>query len=155
MLGGNEGDVMRTFESAKELIRQTGVIIKHQSSLYRTQAWGMNGNDFLNQALEIHCQYEVPDLMKLFLDIEMLFGRERASDVGYQSRTLDIDIIHAFEHTHESDDVIVPHPRLHLRKFVLVPLMELAPYWIHPILNKDCASLLDVCDDGCKVEKIS
>ena len=79
---------------------------------------------------------------------------ERKKIAGYQSRILDVDILFFGSQVINTPKIIIPHPRLHLRRFTLVPMNELAPDLMHPVLNKTIAQLLAECDDNMKVVRI-
>lgn len=155
LLGGNVGDVKSTFTAAKALLVNYSVEIVKESSLYATEPWEMYGADFLNQAIEIKTALKASALMSILLEIENMCGRYRSLTEKYTSRTLDIDIIHAYEKTENSETVKIPHPRMHLRKFTLVPVCELTPEWEHPIFKKSCLQLLEECGDTSLVTKLS
>lgn len=155
LFGGNQGDVMKVFDEALlELVRM-GIEVVTKSSVFRSAAWGMVGDDFLNMAVEVRCTFSPLELLSIVLDIEKRFGRVRRSGMGYQSRQLDIDIIHSYDMVFQSDELSIPHPRLHLRKFVLFPLNEITPSWVHPVLKKSCLELLHECGDDGKIEKLN
>lgn len=154
LLGGNIGNVADTFRKVLETFKESDIKVVSQSSLYRTQAWGMTGADFLNQALEIHSTKDAPELLAFLLELEQKFGRFRTFSETYQSRTIDIDIIHAFDQVINIENLIIPHPRMHLRKFALLPVSEITPDWIHPGLNKRCIELAMECPDSSFVEKV-
>ncbi|MFN3951680.1 MAG: 2-amino-4-hydroxy-6-hydroxymethyldihydropteridine diphosphokinase [Thermaurantimonas sp.] len=154
LLGGNMGNVADTFLKVQNAFKESDIKIVSQSSLYRTQAWGMTGDDFLNQALEIHSKKDAPQLLAFLLELEQRFGRFRTFSETYQSRTLDIDIIHAFDEVVHIENLIIPHPRMHLRKFALLPVSEITPDWFHPGLNKRCIDLALECQDASYVEKV-
>jgi 2-amino-4-hydroxy-6-hydroxymethyldihydropteridine diphosphokinase len=115
----------------------------------------MVGDDFLNMAVEVRCSLSPDELLHTVLEIEKQFGRRRNSGMGYQSRQLDIDIIHSYELVYQSNELCIPHPRLHLRKFALVPVKEISPDWVHPVLKKTCMELLSECGDDSKIEKLN
>lgn len=143
-------------------INQLGIATKHiaklvqsfrASSLYRTAAWGnTNQNDFYNLALEIEFNLEPLELMEKLLDIEQSMGRQRLEK--WEPRIIDIDIISIETNIIDIEKLKVPHPYLQDRMFVLVPIQELNPNWIHPISNKNISTLIKECADTLQVEKI-
>jgi len=153
-LGGNMGDRLANLKRAKELISEERLIITAESSVYETQAWGTeNSPDYYNQCIKISTELTAEQLMELLLTIEKKMGRVR-SDNRNQSRTMDIDIL-LFEHeTINSEHLTIPHPRLHLRQFVLKPLNEIASELMHPLLQKNIAQLLNECTDTLTAKKI-
>jgi len=153
ILGGNQGDKIALLNQACGLIvERIGRILK-KSLIYETPPWGFDSKDsFFNQVLEIESELSAFDLMDELLRIETKLGRVRNSD-EYASRTMDIDILFFGTQIIEEKDLQIPHPRLHLRKFVLEPMAEIAPEFIHPIIQKNIQTLLlDCVDDSfCKI----
>jgi len=137
LLGGNLNDVKTTFVQVLDSLGRFSIIQK-TSSLYKTKAWGMGEGvpDFINQAIIVSTQLEPEDLLKKLQEIERSHGRTRNKDGGYESRTIDIDIIFFEDSIIRSEDLTIPHPRMSERNFVLVPLAEIAGDWIHPVFNK-------------------
>lgn len=123
------------------------------SSLYETEAWGKNDQpSFLNQALEINTRLKPVELMQQILKIEKQIGRIRIEKYG--PRSVDIDILFFNDEIHEYPSLTVPHPQIQNRRFVLVPMNELAPSFIHPVLKKTIAELLEICPDHLQVTKL-
>ena len=151
-LGGNIGNRAYTLKLAISKIEElTGEIIT-VSPLYETEAWGVqNQQTYLNQCIYIHTPLPCKDLIKELLSIEKQLGRERIQSNTYESRTIDIDILFFNRDIIEEEDLTVPHPRLHLRKFVLTPLNDIASEYVHPILNQTVTELLYHCTDELKV----
>ena len=151
-LGGNIGDTeFYFFEAIKLISNQAGKIIS-QSHLYETEAWGAdNQQAYLNCCLKLDTKLSSSELIHLLLNIEKQLGRIRNPSNQYQSRTIDIDIIFFNDEVIETEQLIVPHPRMHLRKFVLVPLNEIGSDFLHPTLNKTIFNLLKVCVDTSEV----
>lgn len=125
-------------------------VIRKQSSLYRTAAWGMTEQpDFLNQVLKFETDLEAESLMALFLSIESDMGRIRTEKNA--PRKIDIDIL-SYGNLHiQQADLEIPHPRLAMRRFVLIPLQEMEPDWQHPVTGDSIAQLLDACPDKLSV----
>jgi 2-amino-4-hydroxy-6-hydroxymethyldihydropteridine diphosphokinase len=152
LIGGNMGDRMANLTTALQLLEQEAGAIKNLSSIYETAAWGYTDQPhFLNQALLLETEMNANDLMECLLRIERKMGRERNVPLG--PRTIDLDIIYFNEDIISSSLVSVPHPRLSERKFVLLPLVEIAPNYIHPVFNKTNALLLKECGDSLAVYK--
>ena len=152
MIGGNMGDRMANLINAHKHIEQQIGNIELKSSIYETAAWGQtNQPDFLNQALLVHTQLEAAELMSKLLSIENLMGRIRTIKLG--PRTIDLDIIYFNNDVISTSLITIPHPKLAERKFVLAPLFEIAPDYLHPILNKTNASMLKECGDSLAVYK--
>jgi 2-amino-4-hydroxy-6-hydroxymethyldihydropteridine diphosphokinase len=152
LIGGNMGDRMANLINANKHIEQEIGNIKLKSSIYETAAWGQtNQPDFLNQALLVHTRLEAAELMSKLLSIENLMGRIRTIKLG--PRTIDLDIIYFNNDVISTSLITIPHPKLAERKFVLAPLFEIAPDYLHPILNKTNASMLKECGDSLAVYK--
>jgi 2-amino-4-hydroxy-6-hydroxymethyldihydropteridine diphosphokinase len=150
MLGGNMKDTRRIFTECRELINaKAGEIIK-VSSLYVSEPWGgLNQSHFLNQAIKLETYLDPLVLLHTLLNIETGFGRKRIVKNG--PRTLDIDILYYNDLIINSIELQLPHPRLHLRRFNLIPLLEISPNWNHPVYQKSVAELLQDCPDTLKV----
>ena len=154
LLGGNIGRVKDNFASAISRLELHGKIAG-VSGLYRTEAWGMGADvpDFLNQAVILRTTLSPVELLKLTLSIEAEFGRLRAN-VAYQSRPLDIDILLVDNSVIDSPELTVPHPRMHLRNFTLLPAAEIAGDWRHPVLGKSIETLMKESADPLEAELI-
>ena len=125
------------------------------SSLYKTKAWGYeNQPDFINQVLIFKSHLKPNELLKICLAIEKKLGRKRIEGVNWQERGIDIDILFYEKEIIDSIDLKIPHPYLHQRNFVLFPLAEIIPDFIHPLLNKTIDELKKSCEDKLKVIKI-
>lgn len=151
--GSNLGNAMSNLLHVKKLIReQIGEII-NQSSVYKTAPWGnLNQQDFLNQTLHIQTNINPQALMREILIIESAMGRKRIEK--WEPRIIDIDILFYDSLVLNTPDLVIPHPLLHERRFVLAPLLDIAPDFIHPLLNKSVSELLDTCIDSSKVDKL-
>lgn len=157
LLGGNLGDVRRTFEKAEEFLLGSFTILS-KSSLYQSEPWGMESeNLFLNQVWKVETVLNPQLLLKKLLAAELQFGRERVKPMvegSYFDRTLDIDILFVGDMVLNSDKLVIPHPRLHLRAFTLQALAEVDPDFIHPVLLKSTSYLLENCTDNVKARKL-
>lgn len=154
LTGGNLGDREKNLAAAKEHIHlQCGKIIS-ASALYETAAWGKTDQPpFLNQALEIQTALNARQLMRRILKVEKLMGRERKEKYG--PRVIDIDILLFNNERHNYPLLKLPHPEMQNRRFALLPLAEIAPGIVHPVLNKTIKKLLDECADELAVKKYS
>lgn len=153
LLGGNVGDTLEIFSKAKgQLIDKAGAIVR-ESSLYRTEAWGFDSDPFLNQVVTLKTKLLPHELLQILLSVEAFFGRERKGE-GYAARTLDLDILFVEEQIINTSELVVPHPRMGERRFVLEPLSELYPDRIHPVTGKTISRMLAECDDTSSVEKL-
>lgn len=153
-LGGNMGDRLANLAQAKELITGEGISIIAQSAVYETEAWGTaSAPDYYNQCIKVETDLLAFELMQKLLDIEKRMGRVRSNDKN-MSRTMDIDILLYNDSIINDFNVEVPHPRMHLRQFVLKPLSEIAANIEHPVLHKTIGQLLLECRDTLSAKKI-
>jgi 2-amino-4-hydroxy-6-hydroxymethyldihydropteridine diphosphokinase len=151
MLGSNLGDRIYLINKAIELIgEQVGVNLK-TSAVFLTEPWGTdNALPYLNLALSLSTDKTAVDVLSLILSIEAELGRIRNGSLN-APRTIDIDIVFYGKHIVNTEKLILPHPRMHLRRFVLQPLSEIEPDFIHPVLNLSVAELLNNCTDNLAV----
>ncbi len=155
-LGTNLGDREGFLKMAVEHLSNLGKVTR-TSSLYETPAWGYeDSKSYLNQVVVLKTSLTPSLLFKEIKAIESAAGRvvSRVSD-NYEARTLDIDILFFGDTILHSHDLIIPHPRLQLRKFVLVPLVEILPDFPHPELHRSAAQLLERCPDDSEIKKYS
>ncbi|MBL4752462.1 MAG: 2-amino-4-hydroxy-6-hydroxymethyldihydropteridine diphosphokinase [Flavobacteriales bacterium] len=142
---------MALLEAAKKQIAQRIGKIEQESAVYETEPWGFEDeNLFLNQLLQIQTTVEAERLLEIALSIEASLGRER-SEQSYSGRTMDIDILFYDSLVLSSKKLSIPHPRVHLRRFALEPLNEIARDLQHPTLLKSMHELLNECQDKQKV----
>jgi 2-amino-4-hydroxy-6-hydroxymethyldihydropteridine diphosphokinase len=152
LIGGNLGDRFANLSVAQKLIQQKLGIISQASSIYETAAWGYAAQpDFLNQAFCIETSYNAFELMSQILLLEKEMGRAR--DIPMGPRIIDIDIIYFNNEIINEASLIVPHPKITDRRFVLLPIQEIAPDYLHPILLKSNTILLKECGDSLAVYK--
>jgi 2-amino-4-hydroxy-6-hydroxymethyldihydropteridine diphosphokinase len=150
LLGSNLGDSETVLLLARSLIEvRIGRVVK-ASSIYLTKAWGIeNQPDFLNQVLELDTKFDAAEVLKCILEIELELGRVRFQKWG--TRIIDIDILYFGKSIIDTNDLIIPHPENQNRNFVLVPMAEIAPEFIHPVLQLSQTELLMNCPDKLKV----
>lgn len=143
------GDTESILRKAIECLGERLGLVEKTSSFLRTVPWGFKAeNDFINAAVVINSQKEPFDVLSIILEIEKEAGRDRnAIHFGYVSRPLDIDIIFIDNMVINTEKLTVPHPLAHRRRFVLAPLKEIAPDFIHPTLGKSIKELLTQCTD--------
>ncbi|MBL7574872.1 dihydroneopterin aldolase / 2-amino-4-hydroxy-6-hydroxymethyldihydropteridine diphosphokinase [Peptoniphilus asaccharolyticus DSM 20463] len=141
-LGSNLGDSLELLNMAYAKIEDNYTKIIKKSSVYTTPAWGLeNQPDFKNSVIEIETTYSPQVLLKHLQKIEIDLGRERK--IHWGPRTIDIDILFVEDQKIYQDNLIVPHPYIQEREFVLEPLCEIAPHFIHPVLNKSIRNIYD------------
>jgi 2-amino-4-hydroxy-6-hydroxymethyldihydropteridine diphosphokinase len=146
-LGTNQGNRIHNIENGLQLIhREIGTIIK-VSKLYETPSWGFDSDAFYNCVLVVHTFSSAHKILEQILNIEKRLGRVRGDTLGYQSRIIDIDLIAFNEEIIDTEELQVPHPLMQNRRFVLLPMLDLNLDWIHPVLHKKTAELVEVSPD--------
>ncbi len=141
LLGSNMGDRMGVLSKAKDLLEEHFGKAVRASSIFDTEPWGKTDQDnFLNQALVFHVDLRPMRVLDTILDIESKLGRVRKEKWG--PRLIDIDVIFFGDLIFEGDHLRIPHPHIPERSFVLEPLNEIIPGFVHPILNKSVSELL-------------
>jgi 2-amino-4-hydroxy-6-hydroxymethyldihydropteridine diphosphokinase len=152
LIGGNMGERQYYLSSAKELIEKDCGEIVLESSIYETAAWGLEEQAaFLNQAIEIKTPLSAIELLEKILAIEERLGRKR--EIKYGPRLVDIDILLFNKIVVKTEGLSIPHPQMQNRRFVLMPLAEIAAKQMHPILKKKVEQLLKECPDKLPVQK--
>jgi len=156
LFGSNMGDKNEIFDQACLLINNRCGRIVEVSSAYESEPWGFKADEwFLNRLLIVETELEPEEMLQQLLDIEAKLGRVRHSETkGYTSRTADLDILYYGNRIVLTDRLTIPHPRLHQRRFALLPLCELLPDFVHPAFNLTQTELLKRCADSSEVRKI-
>ena len=156
LLGSNMGNRHRMLEDAARHVDSKAGQVVQRSSLYETEPWGFEAEQhFLNQVLIVDTEREPQALMDQLLSIEKEMGRERAlPGDGYASRIIDIDILFYEDRVIDRDRLKIPHPELHNRRFTLMPLQEVAPNLVHPVLGQTVTELLHDCPDNATVRRL-
>jgi 2-amino-4-hydroxy-6-hydroxymethyldihydropteridine diphosphokinase len=153
LTGGNEGDRFLHMQQARTNIELICGQLLLVSSIYETAPWGKTDQpDFLNQVILIDTRFNPEELLKSILSIEENGGRKRT--VKNAPRTIDIDILFYNDLILEKPGLTIPHPRIAIRRFVLEPLNEISPEFVHPVLGKTIRQLLLECKDELGVKKI-
>lgn len=153
ILGGNKGDKFKNLQIAiKHIETWLGTVVK-KSDIYVTAAWGNHDQpDFANQVICLQTNLPAQELLNELLRIEEELGRVRDHQ-KWMERTMDIDVLFFNDEIIDTDVLKIPHPFIQERKFVLVPMAELAPKFRHPILKKSIETLLAECKDELEVSK--
>jgi len=139
-LGSNLGDRLKNLKWAVQTIGPEFLDDAKSSSVYESRPWGVGAQpDFLNAVVVGMSQWKPPSILNFLKALEKDCGRVKAERFG--PRTLDLDLIAYGERVWESDGVTVPHPRVHERDFVLLPLCEVWPDWKHPVLQRTASQL--------------
>ena len=151
LLGSNQGD--REYYLVEALNRIGGLADKpvNKSAVYETAAWGLEDQAaFLNQVVQVSTPLSPTALLTQINTIEKELGRIR--EIKWAARVIDIDILYYDDLVLQTPDLIIPHPHLQERRFTLVPLVELAPDYVHPIFRTSNSNLLAACKDDLEVK---
>ena len=152
-IGSNLGNRLQYLQNAIFHLDSEVGRITTVSKVYESESWGFEAGDFLNACIALDTHLAPQEVLSKILSIEKVLGRERNLEKGYESRSIDIDIIYYGTEVVHTDELTIPHPKLHERRFVLLPLSDIAPQFYHPIKGKDTRNLLQECKDNSKVHK--
>lgn len=153
-IGSNEGDRAKYLQSSIDAIYNSIGSVVEVSSVYETPAWGFEGQPFLNACLKVKSRLKAKAVLKALQDIETKLGRVHTKK-GYQNRTIDLDIIFYGDETIKELELIVPHPELSKRDFVLYPLADISSKKLHPILGETVDILKSKLLQDSKINKTS
>lgn len=151
-IGSNQGNRILNIQKAIDILAVKAGDIKKISKVYQTESWGFEGNDFFNIALELKTNLNPESLLKTTQNIEFILGRPNKTSDEYSDRPIDIDILFFDDEIIFEPGLIVPHQHLHKRKFVLVPLCDIAPKFIHPIEKQRIEVILKNCSDSQNID---
>lgn len=155
LLGSNLGNRATNLSCAISELNNRFEKVLRLSSVYESEAWGFDSNNhFLNQVVVIQTDKKPNEVLDVVLGIETQLGRIRdKKSTAYESRIIDIDILFIGSLTMKTNELVIPHPQLHNRRFTLVALEELDKDFIHPIYQKSVSQLLLKCKDNLWVKK--
>ncbi len=151
-LGSNLGDRFNFILKAIKLIEKKISKIYLTSKIYETESWGYKSNDFLNACISIKTDLSPYKILSILLSIEKIIGRDRARESQYEDRIIDLDLLFYSNHVINSSKLILPHPKIELRLFILKPLSEIAKKKKHPILKKNINEILLNCKDKSSIK---
>jgi deoxyguanosine kinase len=146
-LGSNIGNRFALIQEAVFCIGSRIGTILSVSKVYETPAWGFESEAFLNACIKIETEQTALDVLDSLLTIEKELGRDRNLSEGYQARPIDLDILLFNNEIISHERLLVPHPRMELRQFVLTPLADIAAKTVHPQLKKNIEELQQKCED--------
>lgn len=153
LLGSNLGDRKEILKMARRHIGLSIGNIIQSSSIYATKAWGVEEQpDFLNQVVEVESEHTPEEILLQVNSIEEKLGRVRK--IKWQSRIIDIDILYYGSLILNTQDLVIPHAENQNRNFVLAPMVEIAPDFVHPVFLRTQQQLLNTCTDGLEVKKL-
>lgn len=146
ILGGNKGNRTKIIAKAIDLVTSHIGRKKAISGLYESESWGFKSEPFVNQIVKIETLLSPDDVLKCSQQIENQLGRIRKPG-GYVARTIDIDLLYYDSLVIHTADLIIPHPKIADRRFVLLPLTEIAPDFQDPVTRMTVAEMLENCSD--------
>ncbi len=154
LIGSNLGNRIHNLKKSIELLHESSIQTIHQSAVYVSPAWGTaSPNDYYNMVLEVRANIHPNQLLLELKAIEQKMGRDLRAP-RYADRIIDLDILFYASELIEEENLVIPHPRIAERRFALKPLVEIAPYFIHPKLKLTMKELLDACQDTSDVQRV-
>lgn len=154
-LGSNKGNKLQNLQAAVDAIFVKVGAVNKISKVYQTPAIGFEGDDFFNACIKVETELKPKKLLKALQEIESKLGRESKTIDVYESREIDLDILFYGNEILEEKALVIPHPELQSRRFVLQPLFDIAKDFEHPFLNKNIELLLEECEDSSIIEPIN
>jgi 2-amino-4-hydroxy-6-hydroxymethyldihydropteridine diphosphokinase len=156
LVGGNLDNTRPKYERLSTLLQKKVGKVTVSSQFYKSPPWGFNSpNPFINRAICVETNLTPAILLKETQHIEHLLGRKKNKTVQYEDRSMDIDIIFYDNISMDTEDLRIPHPRMHLRNFVLTPLFEICPFFVHPVMKKNITTLKKECTDNAVVSPVT
>src|SRR5690554_550841 len=153
-LGSNVGDKFVSLQKAIDALFESVGTVEKIAPVYETPAWGFEGDSFYNTVVAVSTSLPSEAVLKKLLAIEKRLGRLRNQESGYESRTIDLDILFCEDEITQQENLQIPHPQLQNRKFVLQPLADIAPDLLHPVLQKTVREILADCEDQSVIHKL-
>lgn len=153
-LGSNQGNKLENLQEAINSIAENIGTVSKISAIYKTAAWGFESDDFYNCCIKVSTSLNPETLLIKIHEVERSLGRIRTKEQEYKARTIDIDVLLFEDEIIFSKDLIVPHKNMLDRKFVMVPLAEIAPNLIHPIEKQRIQICLTNCNDTGEIEQL-
>ncbi|WP_196895042.1 2-amino-4-hydroxy-6-hydroxymethyldihydropteridine diphosphokinase [Aureivirga marina] len=153
-LGSNKGNKQENLQQAIYLISQKIGTIAAISSIYQTASWGFDSEDFYNICIKVNTTLNPEELLEKTQMVEKYLGRVHQISDTYEDRTIDIDVLFFDDEVIFSKDLIVPHPKMLDRKFVLIPLAEIVPNFVHPIKKQKINECVLACTDNSEIKKL-
>ncbi|MCG8580175.1 MAG: 2-amino-4-hydroxy-6-hydroxymethyldihydropteridine diphosphokinase [Bacteroidales bacterium] len=155
LLGGNQGDVIDSLKRSVELLSERLGEPVLVSNYYESEAWGFEAEqNFINQVVEFNSNLEPTDLLNYTQEIEKELGRKAKTGTHYESRPIDIDILFFNDQQIDLPRLTIPHPKLHERRFTLLPLLDNWANYVHPVFQKNMLQLEASCKDDGMVQKV-
>lgn len=157
LAGGNLNKTAATYKKLFLLLESSIGRIIEKSNFYESEAWGFaSTNNFINIALLVHTYLSPEEVLIQLLSIEKQLGRiSKTNNKAYSDRSMDLDIIFFNDNILETESLTIPHPHMHERMFVLMPLSEIAPDFVHPIFGKTIQELKNECKDTLRIQKLT
>jgi 2-amino-4-hydroxy-6-hydroxymethyldihydropteridine diphosphokinase len=153
LLGSNLGDCLNNLKQAIELMRKCAAGVSATSDIFETEPWGMQDQPlYYNQVILLETTDNARTLMHLLLEIEQEMGRHRIAK--WAPRLIDLDILYFNNEIINEEGLVVPHPRLHERRFTMAPLSQILPDFVHPVMKKSNLDILHSLTDELQVRAI-